>query len=359
MVSRGPTGWRVVVAALAVALAGLLGPGEPAAAHSADGLPATNLRTRLRSIDPHVPGLRLAVVEAGNRLELTNEGPEEVVVLGYQGEPYLRVGPGGVFENRRSPAAYLNADRQAATPVPDEAGAEAAPVWRRTSDGTVARWHDHRTHWMGAEEPPAAQRAPARRHVVLPEWTVPMRIGDRSVVARGDLVWIPGPSPLPWLLVALALAAAAVTVAVIPRWHRSVAAVVAVLVAVDVAHVVGIGLARAGPPLTRLAAVADAGVVGLVGWVAGGAGVWLLARRRDHGVLAAGVAGLLVALLGGVADLGDLARSQIPFAWPAGVARLLIAVSLGLGLGVVAATVIVTRRYRLLAVPPDAPGPAA
>ena len=31
-----------------------------------------------------------------------------MVVLGYDDEPYLRVGPRGVFENVKSPATYLN-----------------------------------------------------------------------------------------------------------------------------------------------------------------------------------------------------------------------------------------------------------
>ena len=50
-------------------------------------------------------------------------------MLGYQDEPYLRVGPDGVFENRRSPAVYLNANRRGSTAVPRSADPDAEPDW--------------------------------------------------------------------------------------------------------------------------------------------------------------------------------------------------------------------------------------
>ena len=89
-----------------------------------------------------------------------------MVVLGYDGEPYLRVGPRGVFENRRSPATYLNRSRIPTTKPPKSADSSAAPVWHRVSSGTTATWHDHRAHYMGTSEPPAVQRDPsvAPRH---------------------------------------------------------------------------------------------------------------------------------------------------------------------------------------------------
>jgi len=42
-----------------------------------------------------VAGLRIEAIDAGARLRLRNATGQEVVVLGYAGEPYLRVGPAG------------------------------------------------------------------------------------------------------------------------------------------------------------------------------------------------------------------------------------------------------------------------
>jgi hypothetical protein len=39
------------------------------------------------------------VVDAGARLRVRNQTGREVMVLGYAGEPYLRVGPAGVPES--------------------------------------------------------------------------------------------------------------------------------------------------------------------------------------------------------------------------------------------------------------------
>ena len=78
--------------------------------------------TRLESVRPQIPGVDVKVIEAGSRLQLTNDTDTEVVVQGYQGEPYLRVGPKGVFENRKSPATFLNRSRQTSGGPPVDVG---------------------------------------------------------------------------------------------------------------------------------------------------------------------------------------------------------------------------------------------
>ena len=45
------------------------------------------------------------------RLELTNDTDTDVIVRATEGEPYLRIGPDGVFENLLSPATYINRTR--------------------------------------------------------------------------------------------------------------------------------------------------------------------------------------------------------------------------------------------------------
>ena len=58
------------------------------------------------------------ILEGDDRLALTNSTGEPLVVLGYEGEPYLRFDAKGVHENVRSPAATLNDDRYARLELP-------------------------------------------------------------------------------------------------------------------------------------------------------------------------------------------------------------------------------------------------
>jgi len=196
---------RVVVAA-AVLVGATAGP---AAAHVIGaGAQPTNYRTGVRGVEPAVPGLEARTVAAGDRLELVNGTGQEVLVLGYRLEPYLRVGPDGAFENRRSPSAYANRFATAPASIPAEFDPAAAPQWRRIGDQPRVAWHDHRAHWTGPD-PQAVTAARGRRHVVVPNWQIPLRLGERTLLLEGDVTWVPGPSPWPWALAAVAVFAAA------------------------------------------------------------------------------------------------------------------------------------------------------
>jgi hypothetical protein len=110
------SGRAVIVVTMAALL--LAVGATPAAAHAVGGAQASNYQTRILSVQPVVPGLTVEVADAGARLRVRNHTGREVTVLGYAGEPYLRVGPAGVFENRRSPATYLNRARINPAPPP-------------------------------------------------------------------------------------------------------------------------------------------------------------------------------------------------------------------------------------------------
>jgi hypothetical protein len=257
-------------------------------------------------------------------------------------------------ENLRSPATYLNRDRQGTTAVPGIADPEADPEWSRVGDGRTARWHDHRIHWMGGDDPPPVQQDPGGRHTVIPEWVVEMRVGDTTVEARGDLVWVPGPSAAPWWVLAVAAFAVTVAATLSRAWRPALVASVAVLVAADVVHALGVAFAGAGGLGSQLGQLASGGPGSLTGWVAGVAAVVLLvgahdARRHEAGALAAALAGLLVGANGGLADMGKLGRSQIQFAWPDVLYRSTTALALGVGAGIaVGVAVRVLRQTRRL-----------
>ncbi len=311
----------------------------PASAHSVSGQSATNFHTTLRSVNPAVPGLEVQVVEAGSRLQAENRTDQELLVLGYKGEPYLRIGPDGVYENKLSPATYINRSRKGGTPP---AAAEQARIgetdWEKVSSEPIARWHDHRIHWMGNLNPPEVRNNPDKRHVIKmnandPQWSVPMRLGAQEIAAKGDLVWVPGPSPLPWFALIVASLAVVVVVGRRENWGAGLAAVTAVLLVVDVFHVVGLGLANAGDLGYRLTKSITQSPYQPLAWAVGILAIVWLRRGRAEGLSLAAVAGLQIAFLGGVADLSNLSRSEVPFGFAADLARLAVALSVGLGIG--------------------------
>jgi hypothetical protein len=305
----------------------------PAAAHALGaGTEASNYRTTVRGIEQGVPGLSVRTV-AGDQLELSNRSDQEVLVLGYRLEPYLRIGPAGVFENRRSPSTYANRFRTAPTTIPPEFDPEAAPEWRHVGDGPSAAWHDHRAHWTGPD-PPAVSASPRALQVVVPDWQVPLRQGERTMVVRGDITWVPGPSPWPWALAAVAVFAGALAAAGGCRRPRVLAVVALAAVAADVIHTVGALLGSTAP----LAAELYGTLTSAAGWVVAGLAAYRLLRgRADTGLVYLLLGGVFLTLAGALPDLSALARSQLPSGFGPVVTRAAITLTLGLGAAMVAA----------------------
>ncbi len=182
---------RRALLAAAIAAGAVVAGATPAYAHGAGGVQPTNYRTTVESVSPAVPGLRVRAVDFGELLEVTYTGTETLTVLGYDGEPYLRVGPGGVFRNERSPATFLNRSMTPSSAPPARFDAKAPPEWKRISTGRTARWHDHRAHWMSSEPPDSVKADPWYCHVVIDGWKVALVHGDRPVTVSGDVtVWL-------------------------------------------------------------------------------------------------------------------------------------------------------------------------
>ena len=88
---------------------------------------------RVTGVDPAVPGMTVRVLQFGDELEVADSTGAEVEVPGYSDEPYLRIGPDGVWRNARSPATYINLDRYGRTTLPPEADPRAEPDWQQVS----------------------------------------------------------------------------------------------------------------------------------------------------------------------------------------------------------------------------------
>ncbi|HEX3424658.1 MAG TPA: hypothetical protein VHT30_00910 [Acidimicrobiales bacterium] len=330
-------------AVLIVALGWLMVLAQPASAHTVSGVGATNWASNLTSISPKPAGLSVKLVEDGSRLEVSNTGPE-ITILGYEGEPYLRVGPHGVYENLESPATYLNCSRTGCA-IPGGLNLTGPPNWKKISSGHVARYHDHRTHWMGSSPPPNVTRAPNQFHVEA-SWNVTMMQGSTPIVVKGNYVWIPGTSAIPWILVALVLAAVGAGLGLLGLWGLPLAAAVVVLTVNDVYHSIGIAAFWSGDFTYKLGKFFSGSYYSMVGWALGLIGAWLLLRRRVDGLYAAVFAGGSAALFTGLLDFTVLSRSQAPFTASITVDRITVAVSLGLGLGVAIGALIAIRATR-------------
>jgi hypothetical protein len=327
---------------LALAAAVVAVTAAPAAAHGVGGLQPTNFETRVMRVDPEIPGLEVTSVDLGERLELTNATGTDAVVLGYDGEPYLRVGPRGVFVNDRSPSRYINRTLRGTNPVPASADPDAAPEWRRIDDGTTVRWHDHRAHWMADDDPPAVRDDPDTAHLVQP-FRVQLRTGGETVRVLGDVRWVPPPSPWPWLAGAAVLAIALVTLALRRHFGLALALGLGLLIGAQVLHVAGLWGGSTASAGSRLGASAYS----LGGIALAVIGLVLLGRRGARAAVpVALLAGLFLALAGGLADVTTLSRSQVPTTLPAWLDRLSVAVTIGAGLGLAVAAGLELRRER-------------
>jgi hypothetical protein len=352
----------LLVRSAAAAMVWMAGSALPAAAHGVSGTASSNYRTTLDAIAPEPTGFVIEVIEAGRRLELRYLRGQPVIVRGYDGEPYLRVGPDGVEENLQSPATYVNRTMSGTAPLPDGLQPDGPPRWRRSGSEPVARWHDHRTHWMGAE-PPDAVRADPSLVLNISDWELDVVQGDTVHRVTGRLDWVPGPSATAPLVGATFLGLVPVALALWagPRASRrrpvtvAVAAMLGALIAIDVYHLLGIVTEiRGGSALARFFSV---GYASIVAWLLGLAGAALALRRRSDGLYLMTFAAGLVALVGGMADLSSMSKSSLAFAYDPRLGRWSIAVSLGLGLGVAVAAVLLTRHLPR-PVAPDAPGEA-
>lgn len=185
-----------------VAAAGIVA--FPGVVH-ADPAGPTDYETTIVSIVPTTDVIEIGVEGGDAFLTIAVEPGHDVVVLGYEGEPYLRIGPDGVVEqNRRSYATYYNEERYGRTDVPDIVDNDAAPDWERIGDGGIWAWHDHRAHWMGSEPPIGLDPGES-----LPTQIVPIVVDGVDVAVEVRVTLMESPSLVPVVfgaIIGLALA---------------------------------------------------------------------------------------------------------------------------------------------------------
>lgn len=184
---------RALITRLAGAAAALLLLAPAAAAHGPAGGGQGYVST-VAGLEPNVLGVLVSVLGGDDRLRLANYSGKTIVVLGYDGEPFLRFAKNGIYENVRSPATFLSRERDPAqVRVPASANAKASPRWRKVGEvGASYVWHDHRIHWTAAEPPRVVQESPDQIHRIF-RWRVPALADGTAFVISGFLGYAPPP----------------------------------------------------------------------------------------------------------------------------------------------------------------------
>ncbi len=180
-----------------------------------------NFRSEITSITPKADadGLEVEIQNFDDNVQLVNRTGKEVVIRGYDGEPYVRMSPDGAVEvNLNSPAYYLNQDRFADVAVPDRADAKAPPEWKQVDDTGLFSWHDHRSHYMGLNTPPQVDDESAETKVF--DYSIPVSVDGNPVEVNGTLTWVGDQSGfpvLPFILLAVLIVAGLILTPVIRR----------------------------------------------------------------------------------------------------------------------------------------------
>ncbi|MEX2324390.1 MAG: hypothetical protein WD576_01445 [Nitriliruptoraceae bacterium] len=342
---------RRVSLALTIGIAVVLVNGlaaTPAHAHTRTA-ETTNLASVVTNA-PELEGVTFTVYTGGFLIGLTNATDRDIIVAGYDGEPYLRIGPDGAFENRHSAATYLNRERYGDVAVPPRVDPASDPDWIRVSAQPSWVWHDHRTHWMSPQPPRFVEasvvtRLLMRARLVGPigsggeqqgafqEWQIPFEHDQHAYVISGELRWIDAPPVWPWYLLAAAFVAMMLGVnravsrheMIGPqRWLNPLANLVVAVAVVNAIHLVDDLAAWPGDLLDELFGLLHT----LLFLTAGLVGAFWARYARDGRVLALGIASGALVYHQGLVHLPMLYASQFPTLWPPELVRFSVALGL-------------------------------
>ena len=345
--SHGPASPLCLLAGALIAVFAVALPATPASAHAGDSQRSSNFRVTLHAPVPPVPGVTVRLVQAGSAIELRNDSPSDVTVLGYRDEPYLRVGPDGTYQNEKSPTLALDGADGPVDPAATSAPPPGEPDWQKISDKTTVRWHDHRTDPTPALEETFAD-APPTGSMLAARWNVPLAtvIGPSNV--SGDLTWVPPPEPQAKYALAAFLAMVIAGLTTFGPWRLAVLLALPVLIAADLVHLV-LGAASEGEALAIVGGMFT-GFPAVVAWVMAGLAMRDLRQsgygRDREGLFFALFAALIMGIIGGFGEAAMLSHSQLPTAGPPSLARWGVAVSMGLSAGLALGCLLRLLRFR-------------
>ena len=175
----GTTIKYVNAAVLAVALVAFFAQPAPASAHLRSGVIAVDYRASV--LHPVTAAYSAQIYQSDHGLRLTLRPTHTVVMLGYLGEPVLRLDRAGLSINAASPTA-----RDLGLVSKADAIDAAKPHWLLRSGRRSVTWHDARTQRL----PPGVDKG---------RWGVPLIVDGRSALLEGELRRFPAPAVWVWL----------------------------------------------------------------------------------------------------------------------------------------------------------------
>ncbi len=177
------TRWVVLVAMFV-----LLVPASAAFAHGGN----PNYRSVINEVTPSMPEVKFQVLNYDSYMQLLDQSGHEVVIYGYEGEPYARILKDGTVQvNERSPALYLNENRFAEVKPPPTANAKARPKWKTFDHSASFIWHDHRMHYMSPTTP--ATVTDEHKKTKIFNYEIPISDDGQRGAIHGTLFWV-GPA---------------------------------------------------------------------------------------------------------------------------------------------------------------------
>src|SRR2546425_5194693 len=262
----------------------------PAAnAHIRSGRVAVDYRA---SVSPPPAGVAARIYESDLAVKLTVGTARSVVVLGYLGEPFIRITPAGVAVS------------------PASATAAGARVVKR---GRSVVWHDARVRGL----PPGVQRR---------GWSIPLIVDGHRVRLEGELWRVHAPPVWPWAVAAVPFVVlVALLLLVRPmRWVRAGPA------GFGLAAAVGLVATGAGFALDSYASegkwveAANELVFALVG-------ILVVARGKpDTRAIAGGALGML-GLAVGLTELSVLLHGVVLSVLPSTLVRVVVVLAIAAG----------------------------
>ncbi len=285
---------RVTVLVAGVALA----VPAPAAAH----LRTSRVAVGYRGTVSRVPrGLSARLYRADLALRLTVARGHRVVVLGYAGEPFLRLEHGEVLVNAASPTA---------------AGAgltRSGAGWRVLARSPSVTWHDRRVRGL----PGGVDRG---------AWSVPLVVDGRPGRLQGTIERVSAPSKVAWLVLG-ALFAAFTGLLLARRRQSTLRTACIVLGAISAAAALAIAIGSSAASTASEGVWAESGNEAV--FLLAGA-IFLFRGSRGARAIAGGFLGL-VALAAGLTRLPVLWHGIVLSALPGQLARLAVVVAIGAG----------------------------
>lgn len=328
----------ILMAAMSAAVFALLHP-VPAEAHiaGAGGSP-TDYRAAVTSISPAAPAVGVTVGLGGQWVRVTNRDAAQVVVLGRQGEPFLRLAGDQVQVNELSTTAV---DSGLVQPTAPPSAPATGPKWVPKTGGDRISWTDPRI-----TPGPGTGRSAT--------WELPLIVDGQQVSVLGTVQRVPAPSPWPWVAALVSLTAAVSALGWVRNWRGPMVAVVTLGILAFTLHLLGTGFTP--QENGALYAWIGIGAVGAFALLIGLVTVLSTVRGRTSAPERVITTGIMVLILAAT-DITVLWNSQLPFAGPAALDRALTVLTYGTALGMLVAGVRLSRLARQAA-ETTAPGTA-